>query len=283
MFLKILKWDLVSQRKIFILFLIYIFSIVMFGLAVLTDLEWLIGISLVMHVLAASTLLIAPIILLAINYYDDFYGKNSYTIHQLSIKTSNILHAKIISGSIYIVLSVLLFAVGTVVCNIIANGVTETSKVLNKFFEFLSSLAKVPDHIANVNAFIFWLAIIIIFVFGLLSTQIFYQMIVTLGASNPLKRLGKAGMVVSFLVLYIGTQVLSVVSTMYIPIAFQVKMLANNMGEVHIIKESFFNIIKSSNAFEFALPLGAFIFSLILTIFGYIYIVRDLNKKKCVS
>ncbi len=284
MFLKLLKWDLKSQRKIFVLFFIYLLSIVNIGLMKLIDLGWLIGIAVALHVVLAVLLIAIPLILLAINYYGDFYGKNSYTIHQLAVKTSTIFNAKLLSGALYLVGSVLLLVVGSLAVSTIFNGYLAMADFMTGFAKTFKILANIPNHIENVNAFGFWLAIIFLMVFGLFSAQVFYAFVITLGNHKWLRQLGKGGIVLSFLATYIGTQVISYLTVMYFPLAISIKIGHDMMFRLDLVSVSFYEAMNGYLLpMEGAIPLGSMLVTMLISILCYVYVGYALNHKKSIS
>ncbi len=283
MFLKLLKWDLKSQRKMFVLFGLYILSIFVLafvtGLGQTINIKWIIGIATGLNFLLLVLMFMAPLVFLAINYSDDLYGKNAYTMHQIATKTSTILNAKIASGIIYSLVAFLIADIGIIVTNIIFNGYSSTRMVLSKLIHALDAFARIPHHITNLSAFSFWLIIIAFTLIGFFSAQIFYAIIVTLGNTKLLKKLGKGGMVISFLVIYLGLQFVSIVSMLYIPVTLYVQHVSDDLFRLFI---SFSNINSSYlSSFELPIiPIGALLFMSILSILGYIYIRYSLNNQK---
>ncbi len=284
MFLKILKWDLKSQRRIFILFLLYVLSIVNVAITNLIGVSWLIGIAIMLHAVFGSLLLITPLVLLAINYYSDFYGKNSYTMHQLAVKTSVILNAKIVSGIIYTMLSVILFIIGSLITNSIFNGITSSSLIVEKMGEAISGFAQIPNYIENVSTFAFWIFLIFSIVIGLFSAQVFYAFIVTLGNSKLLRKLGRGGIVISFLLVYIGTQIISFLTMFYLPLTLSIEKTAGMLFRLSIITEPFISVVGTYPQKYFgAFPIGSVLVAFIIPVLGYIYTVYSLNNKKSIN
>ncbi len=284
MFLKLLKWDLKSQRNIFVLFFIYLLSVANVGLTKLIDLDWLIGIAMALHVVLAVLLVAIPLILLAVNYYGDFYGKNAYTMHQLAVKTATILNAKLLSGAIYLVMSVLLLIFGSLVMGTIFNGYAAMGDFIRDIAKSFSLLVEIPNHIENLNAFGFWSIIIVSTVFALFSSQIFYAFVITLGNSGWLRQLGKGGMVLSFLITYIGTQVISFLTIMFVPLTIAISISNGSMLRLDLKWVSFFETMNGYLLpMEGAIPLGSMLVTMIISILCYVYVVQALNHKKSIS
>ncbi len=281
MFLKILKWDLKSQRKIFILFLLYGLSLVNLVLLKMLDVDWLIGIAIAFHTILAMLVVTAPLILLAINYYTDFYGKNAYTMHQLATKTSTILNAKILSGVIYTLLSVVLLFFGTLAANAIFNGYTSSAEVLEAFSKAFGAFAEFPNYIENISAPGFWLIIILLGALALFSAQIYYAIIVTFGSGKLLGKLGKGGVVISFLIVYFGGQMLSFLNVFYMPLSAVVESGTAGFVRLTITARTMMSLIEDPEIGQLIpIPLGPLLMTIIFAVFGYIYVAYALNNSK---
>ncbi len=284
MFLKLLKWDLKSQRKMFILFILYALSIVNIGITKIIGVDWLFGIAMALHTVLAVLLFAIPLILLAINYNADLYGKNSYTMHQLAVKTSTILNAKLLSGAIYMLLAVVVFICGTLLTITINGGYTTTADVVAVFLETLRKFTELPNYIENVNAFSFWLAIILFGVFTLFSMQIFYAFIISFGNCKLLRRFGKIGILISFLAVYLGSQVMTFITTLYIPLSVVVERVTFTTVKLSLSARPFTSLI-DNHQFDFvsAIPLGSILISALLSVLGYLYVVHALDNKKSIG
>ncbi len=281
MFLKILKWDLKSQRKIFILFLLYGLSLVNLALTKLIDVDWLTGIAIAFHTILAVLVVTAPLILLAVNYYTDFYGKNAYTMHQLAAKTSTILNAKILSGVIYMLLSVVLLFFGTLIANVIFNGYMSSAEMLEQLSIALAKFAEVPNYIENINGFSFWLIIIFLGALALFSSQIYYAFIVTFGSGKLLGRFGKGGIVLSFLTLYIGGQILSFLNVFYMPLSAVVESGTAGFVRLTITGRTMMSLVNDPEIGQLMpIPLGPLLMTIIFAVVGYIYVAKALNNSK---
>ncbi len=281
MFLKILKWDLKSQRKIFILFLIYGLSLANLVLTKMIDVDWLTGIAIAFHTILAVLVVAAPLILLAINYYTDFYGKNAYTMHQLAAKTSTILNAKILSGVIYMLLSFVLLFFGTLMANAIFNGYTASAEILDELTKALVNFAEVPKYIENINDFGFWLIIIFLSALGLFTAQLYYAFIVTFGSGKLLGRFGKGGIVLSFLMLYIGGQILSFLNVFYMPLSAVVENGTAGFVRLTITGRTMVSLIDDPYIGQLMpIPLGPLLMMIIFAALGYLYVANALNNNK---
>ncbi len=284
MFLKLLKWDLKSQRKIFILYIIYAVSILNLVLVDLINVDWLAAIAVAFNFMIAMLVIALPIILLAISYAQDFYGNNSYTMHQLAVKTSTIFHAKMLSGAIYLVLSFIVFAIGTFITNAVIFEFLTVERMINALGKAFSEFAKIPSYIENMNSFTFWLIVLFFFIFALIGTQIYYAFIVTFGNSRFLRRFGKAGIVLSFLAVYIGTQIVSFLTLIYMPMSIVVEKTSGMMVRLSLTTDRFVDVVPifgySQNA---PIPLGTILTSILLTILAYIYVVNQLNNRKSIG
>ncbi len=281
MFLKILKWDLKSQRKIFILFLLYGLSLVNLALTKMIDVGWLIGIAIAFHTILAVLVVTAPLILLAINYYTDFYGKNAYTMHQLAAKTSTILNAKILSGVIYMLLSVVLLFFGTLMANAIFNGYMSSAEMLEQLSIALAKFVEVPKYIENINGFSFWLIIILLGALGLFTAQLYYAFIVTFGSGKLLGRFGKGGIVLSFLILYFGGQMLSFLNVLYMPLSAVVESGTAGFVRLTITARTMMSLIDDPDIGQLMpIPLGPLLMMIIFAVVGYIYVSNALNNSK---
>ncbi len=281
MFLKILKWDLKSQRKIFILFLLYGLSLVNLALTKMIDVDWLIGIAIAFHSILAVLVVTAPLILLAINYYTDFYGKNAYTMHQLAAKTSTILNAKILSGVIYMLLSFVVLFFGTLMANAIFSGYIATSQMLEQLSIALAKFAEVPNYIENINGFGFWLIITLLSALGLFTAQLYYAFIVTFGSSKLLGRFGKGGIVISFLILYIGGQILSFLNVFYMPLSAVVESGTAGFVRLSITARTMMSLIDDPDIGQLMpIPLGPLLMTVIFAVVGYFYVANALNNSK---
>ncbi len=224
-----------------------------------------------------------PIILLAISYAQDFYGNNSYTMHQLAVKTSTIFHAKMLSGIIYLILSFIVFAVGTVITNAVIFKFLSIERIMRALGRAFNEFAKIPNYVENMNSFTFWLIILLFFAFALIGTQIYYAFIVTFGNNKFLRKFGKAGIVLSFLLVYIGTQIVSFLTLLYMPLSIAVEKTGGMMVRLSITTERFIGVAKSLKYGHPApIPLGTIIVSIVLTILAYLYVVNQLNNKKSI-
>ncbi len=281
MFLKILKWDLKSQRKIFILFLLYGLSIVNLGLTKVVDVDWLIGIAMLFHVVLAVVVITAPLVLLAINYYGDLYGKNAYTMHQLAAKTSTILNAKILSGVTYTLLSFVLVLVGSLMTNAIFNGYTATAEVIRVVADTMSAFSEVPNHIENVNAFVFWLILVLLIALGLFASQIYYAFIVTLANGKVLRKLGKGSLVASFFVVYIGGQIVTTFNTLYVPLSVVVERSTAALVRLSFSAQTVMALSKDPAIGQLlVVPVGPFLVTTLFAALGYLYVAYSLNNNK---
>ncbi len=284
MFLKLLKWDLKSQRKMFILFILYALSIVNIGITKVIGVDWLFGIAMALHTVLAVLLFAIPLVLLAINYNADLYGKNSYTMHQLAVKTSTILNAKLLAGAIYMLLAVVIFIVGTLAAITINGGYTTTAEVVAVFSEEISKFAELPNYIENISAFSFWLALIVFSAFTLFSMQIFYSFVISFGNCKLLRRFGRIGILLSFLAVYLGSQVMTFITTLYIPLSVVIERVTFRTVKLTLSARPFTSLI-DNHQFDFvsAIPLGSLLISALLTALGYIYVVHALDHKKSIG
>ncbi len=288
MFLKLLKWDLRSQRKLFILFFIYILSTVNVAVAKLIGLDWLIAIALILFVILSVTLMVAPLILLAINYYGDFYGKNAYTMHQLSVKTATIFNAKLLAGAIYMLAAVLLLGVGVLALVAVFGGTLATSSFLDNMAKAFNYFASIPDYVENLSAFGFWSLSILAIILGMFSAQVSYAFIVTFGNSKLLRRFGKVGILFSFLLYYLLSQIISYLTILYVPL---IVVIEKGKGMIFRLalstKTPFYAVADNYNGLASIdsqgivgfLPLGSIVVSTALIVLCYIYVVHALNKK----
>ncbi len=284
MFFKVLKWDLKSQRKIFVLFFLYIVSIINVAIADVLNVGWLLGIFMALHFILSALVVSIPIILLAINYYNDFYGKNSYTMHQLAVKTSTIFKAKILSGIIYTLLSVVLFGFGLLTVNSIFNGFGSTQEILSVIGEAFRAFALLPTYIENVNSFAFWLFIIVSVAIALFFAQIFYAFVITFAKGGLLRRFGKVGMVISLIVSYVGVLMLMMVSSKYLPFSIVIEKTSYMLYKVSFFADSFANVVArlgEERVIEF--PITIFLIYIIFSTLGYIYVSYALNNQKSVE
>ncbi len=268
----------------FILFILYALSIVNVSITKVIGVSWLFGIAMALHTVLAVLLFAIPLVLLAINYSADLYGKNSYTMHQLAVKTSTILHAKIVSGVIYMLLAVVIFIVGTLLAITINDGYTTTAEVVTVFSEGIRKIAELPNYIENVNAFSFWLAIISFGIFTLFSMQIFYAFVISFGNCKLLRRLGKVGILVSFLAVYLGSQIVTFITTLYLPLSIIIERVTFKTVKLTLSARTFSSLIDNYE-FDFvsAIPLGSLIVSALFGVLGYIYVVHALNHKKSIG
>ncbi len=291
MFLKLLKWDLRSQRKLLILFLIYLLSIVNVAIAKAIGMEWLITIAIVFFMLLSGALMIAPLILLAINYYNDFYGKNAYTMHQISVKTSTIFNSKLLSGSLYMLAAFGLFFFGIFMLVAIFGGFSATASLLEKMGELSTIIATIPDYIENLSAFSFWSLSILAIIFSMLSAQVSYAFIVTFGNIKMLRNLGKGGIFVSLIIYYLVSQVISYLTILYVPFIIVVEKSKGMLVRLSLSSSiPFSTVVNNGGLSNFEaqgvvgfFPIGSMFASMLLVALCYFYVVYALNKKLNVS
>lgn len=232
------------------------------GWAVLSMLGLLLGVLAVLAVVPGVQLLLAA------DYWRSGYGRTGYFTQSIPVRGSTIFWAKLLWAVVVTVVAmVLTLALGWLVWWAVAvNGdfTRPTPEVIGSVVEALFDVAPVWMIIAGAVLVPVWV----------MTASVYYYFSVSVGHESRLASLGIGGPIVVFVVLYVCTQILSLLAMVVIPFG-----LGSDGERVAVVPFNLLEEMSTASGTGSVMPLGFVVMLLLLAVFCLWRTVRSWNHK----
>lgn len=220
--------------------------------------------------------LIMTIIMVITNYYRSMFSIQGYLTFTLPVKSSQLLFSKTIVSFIWILLSFVL--AGAILVFLFFYLVAQASDgikgITKSFYDMLQQIKGIPDvstvkfllALLTVVGFISLLAFVckVYFSMTIANTKMFGKMNTTLAS------------IIVYVLIYIVSQIINVLCVKFVPLAF---IINGNEVRIEFTRNMIEQVTNSSSAAAITIPIGGYIFSIIIAVVLY-FITSNLIKTK---
>ncbi len=220
--------------------------------------------------------LIMTIIMVITNYYRSMFSIQGYLTFTLPVKSSQLLFSKTIVSFIWILFSFVL--AGAILVFLFFYLVAQASDgikgITKSFYDMLQQIKGIPDvstvkfllALLTVVGFISLLAFVckVYFSMTIANTKMFGKMNTTLAS------------IIVYVLIYIVSQIINVLCVKFVPLAF---IINGNEVRIEFTRNMIEQVTNSSSAAAITIPIGGYIFSIIIAVVLY-FITSNLIKTK---
>ena len=202
-------------------------------------------------------------VILIVRYYKSLHGSEAYLSHTLPVDGISLFFSKYLVSMAWVLASFVIIAgmLTLLISNAaFAEGLTfeVVSEAIEEGLLFLGINMSFPSFL--------------LFVFGILlftcaSNLAVIYTVITIGSSTRLGSLGIGGPVISYIIYYVGMQIINVVTMFAVPIGLKLipgDPTISQPGRIEFGLGSFWESVISSNAAEAFIPIGSYLISILI-------------------
>ena len=203
------------------------------------------GLGFALTLVPVFALLLVVQVALAFDYWRSSYSKTGYFTQSLPVKGSTIYGAKFLWGSLITIVAVLVNIVMGAVALVGASRVFDMGITLREVVDLLATMLSTTPVWASV-------LVIVLGVVAILSSLAQYYFAASVGSEGKINRLGIAGPILVWFVLYLVMQVLLLAGIVAVPLGLDQSAVD---GSLSLVPRNFLSLILSNEEPDM-MPLG---------------------------